>query len=116
MGRPILNVNRVQPDCSIRFSLILCNTVMDSVFNSLVVMCEQIPQLKLQIRGTGRSRFIYAVTEHRAVELSTETSGFLFEAWNHADEASDEPSTAWEHLDSVQEVEVRLRHWIENVS
>jgi len=85
---------------------------MEDDLNSLITLCERIPQLKLSVRGTGKARFVYARTEHRAVELSVASPGFFCEGWNQADEESEEPAAISQQLQSIQEVEIWLRQWL----
>ena len=78
----------------------------------LVELCQRIPELRTEVRGTGTARFIYARAADRAMELAPDLPGFHFEAWNVSDEESDAPPVVSVHLDSIGEVEARIHQWL----
>ena len=78
---------------------------------SLVSVCEAIPQLRTEVRGQGRAAFVYARSNHKAIELSIAPPGFLLEGWEVSDEDSDEPPAISLHLHTIKDVEECVRQW-----
>jgi len=70
------------------------------------------PELKTELRGAGKSAFLYIRSAVRAVEVSTGDEGYLLEYWNCADEQLDDAPVRSEDVDSVSEVERKLTEWL----
>ncbi|MDB6080378.1 MAG: hypothetical protein JWO82_4125 [Akkermansiaceae bacterium] len=51
----------------------------------LVQICRRHPEVKFEIRGEGRARFIFGTTASKAFELSICEEGYFFEGWDKID-------------------------------
>jgi len=67
--------------------------------------------LRIDLRGAGRSEFLYVRSPDRAAEISRAEGGFFVEFWDNADEESHEPVRS-EIVESASVVKNRLTEWL----
>ena len=68
--------------------------------------------LRVELRGTGKSAFLYVRSLERAAEISIEQGGFFVEYWNNADEESDEAPIKSERLTSAAAAVNAMTNWL----
>ncbi|MES2735902.1 MAG: hypothetical protein V4672_06255 [Verrucomicrobiota bacterium] len=85
---------------------------MENDFQELGSLSLKFPDLQFLRRGTGKAQFIYVVAKTKAAEISLDSPGYFFEAWSDANEESDEAPVISTHVNSLQELESRLRSWM----
>ena len=63
---------------------------MKNVLSEVRDSLETRQDLKIDLRGSGKSAFLYIHSLKRAAEVSIEGRGFFVEYWDQADEESEE--------------------------
>ena len=78
---------------------------------SLRQKLEANTELLISERGTGKAKFLYVRSPHRAIEVSEQGDGFSSEYWNTADEESDEDSVKKEIVKSESDAFAKIKSW-----
>jgi hypothetical protein len=73
---------------------------------------ESRKDLKIDLRGSGKSTFLYVRSHGHAAEVSIDTGGIFVEYWDHSDEESDMAAIRSEIVESIPEVVRRLTEWL----
>jgi hypothetical protein len=68
--------------------------------------------LRVDLRGTGESEFLYISSPHHAAEISPAEGGFFVEFWDEADEESHAAAVRSEIVPSISEVTNKLTEWL----
>jgi hypothetical protein len=68
--------------------------------------------LRVDLRGTGKSEFLYISSPHHAAEISPAEGGFFVEFWDEADEESQATAIRSEIVSSISEVTNKLIEWL----
>jgi hypothetical protein len=68
--------------------------------------------LRVDLRGTGKSEFLYVRSPNHAAEISLGEGGFFVEFWGEAEEKSDGPAVRSEIVTSISEVTNKLTEWL----
>lgn len=85
---------------------------MKNEMSELLKLLEPRQDLKVDLRGSGKSAFVYIRSSKRAAEVSIEGSGFFVEHWDEANEQSAAAAVGSESVGSVSEVMKRLNEWL----
>jgi hypothetical protein len=69
--------------------------------------------LKVVLRGSGKSAFLYIRSPKCAAEVSIHGQEFFVEYWDEADEESEKAAVSKQIVESVSEVLKRLTEWFQ---
>jgi hypothetical protein len=66
-----------------------------------VARSMQSPSRKVEVRGDGRARFLYAVTAERAVEMAECDGGWWVELWRNEEDKAVRESTVRDVIEAT---------------
>jgi len=84
---------------------------MQDDLRAIRVCLQARTDLRIVLRGSGVSSFLYIRSSHRAAEVSVEGKEFFVEYWDSADDNSHVPPIKSETLPSISSTTDTLTEW-----